>query len=86
MTFDLYANVSTLAVISVQFLIGTLKHVLLQRFFLYFLNVVFVCNTCCLISQMTLMKKNLKNLGLSLGHLVRMNPDWVNYCVAYYLL
>ena len=29
-------------------------------------------------SQMTLMKKNLTNLGLNPGHLVRTVPDWMD--------
>ena len=33
-------------------------------------------------SQITPMKKNMADLGLNMGQLVRMVPYWVDFCVA----
>ena len=80
--FDLYAVVSSLAVSFAHFLIGSLKHILLWCLFFYFLHVVFVYDTHRLMSQTTLMKKNLTNFSLNPGQLVSSIPDWVNFCMA----
>ena len=45
-------------------------------------NVVLVYNISRLISQMDMTKKNMTNLDLNLGQLVRSVPDWVGFCVV----
>ena len=72
MTFDLYADVSSLAVIFAHSLIGSLEHVLLWCLFLSFFYVVLIYNTLGLTSQINLRKKIMMNLDLNPGQLVRL--------------
>ena len=82
MTLDLHESASSLAVSFAHVLIGLSKRVLLRLLFCLFLHVLFVYNTRHLMSQMAVMKKNLTNLGLNPGHMVRLVPNWVDCCMA----
>ena len=53
-----------------------------SRFFNSFLQVIFVQNTRCLVSQMNPTKKNMTNLDLNRGQLVHQVPNWVGFCMA----
>ena len=61
MNFNLHSAVSSLAVSFTQFLIGSLKRVLLQHLFLSLSASLLLYNARRLMSQMTLTKNNLKN-------------------------
>ena len=82
MTFDLNASVISLAVSFMYFLIGSSKRVYYGVYFCPFFHFVFIYNTRHFMSQMTLTKNNLTNLGPNPGQLVRTVPDWLDYCVA----
>ena len=86
MDFYLHVAISILAVSFAQFFIGSSKLVPLQSLFLYFFaRRLFYINNF-LIIQINPMNKNLTNLGLNPGHMVRLVPDWVDCCMAYDLL
>ena len=51
-------------------------------FYYYFLHVIFVYNTCSLMSKMIPTQNNLTILDLIPVQLVLLVPDWVGCCVA----
>ena len=77
MTSDFYVAVSILYVSFAHFLIGSSTRILLWRLFYYFSRIVFVYNTCRLMSHMKLTKNNMTEFDLNLGQLVCLVPDWV---------
>ena len=82
MNLDLHESASSLDVSFAHVLIGLSNRILLRLFFFLFLHVLFVYNTRHLMSQMTVMKKNLTNLGLNPVHMVGLVPNWVDCCMA----
>ena len=82
MTFNFYANVSSLDIIFACFLIVSLNAFYSSVSSYYFGCVIFVYNSHRLMIQMNPMKKNLMNLDLNPGQLVRLVPDFTGCCVA----
>ena len=78
MNFYLYVAVIILDVSFVRFLWDRQNVFYSCVHFCSFLPVIFVYNICHLMSQMTLTKNNMKNLGLNSVQMVRSVPNLVD--------